>query len=181
MPSTQDRYRRALLTAKRSNHIADSITPVHDSRTLPFRATLPHIKKVLILLHKDHLDVLPTLNPTQKVVLASYHNLLISLYAYIKSKTPSVNGGSHQSWTYLKRTPDSTNSAETISTSRYQTECTFTQTTNSLFWSLQRTHLLAEISPSGFRTRPTCHWPPIRKSDPRSSPIVHDWSVRICL
>jgi hypothetical protein len=181
MPSTQDRYRRALLTAKRSNHIADSITPVHDSRTLPFQATLPHIKKVLILLHKDHLDVLPTLNPTQKVVLASYHNLLISLYAYIKSKTPSVNGGSHQSWTYLKRTPDSTNSVETISTSRHPTECTFTQIANSLLRSLQRTHLPVKISPSGLRTRPICHWSTIRKSDSRSPPIVHDRSIRIRL
>jgi len=181
MPSTQDRYRRALLTAKRSNHIADSITPVHDSRTLPFRTTLPHITKVLILLHKDHLDVLPTLSPTQKVVLASYHNLLISLYAYIKSKTLSVNGGSHQSWTHLKRSPDSPNSAETIPTSSWPTECTFTQTSNSLFRPLQRTHLFVAIPPSGFRTRQTCHWPPIRKSDPRSSPIICHWPIWICL
>jgi hypothetical protein len=95
MPNSQDRHKRALLSAKRSSHIADSITPLHNSPTLPLRVTLPHIKKVLILLHKDHLEILPTLIPTQLVVLASYHNLFISLYAYIKRKIPSVDGGNN--------------------------------------------------------------------------------------
>jgi hypothetical protein len=80
-------------------------------KTLPLKVTLPHIKKALILLHKNHEDIRSTLDPTQTILLAAYHKLLISLYAYIKSKVSSVNGRSNVSRTDTHPLPDFSNSS----------------------------------------------------------------------
>ena len=131
------KHRRALLTANRSNHIADSIAPVFSRKTLPLKVTLPHIKKALILLHKNHEDIRSTLDPTQTILLAAYHKLLISLYAYIKSKVSSVNGRSHNSGADTHTVSHSTNTSSTVSGIDCQTGRSLTETENGHFRSLQ--------------------------------------------
>ena len=131
------KHRRALLTANRSNHIADSIAPVFSRKTLPLKVTLPHIKKALILLHKNHEELRSTFDPTQIILLAAYHKLLISLYAYIKSKVSSVNGRSHNSGANTHTVTYSTNTASTVPGTNCQTGRSLTETENDHFRSLQ--------------------------------------------
>jgi hypothetical protein len=80
-------HQKAVLTAKRTNHIADNISTAKGNKSHPLDTTLPYIKQALILLHKSHKDILATLSPTQRLVLAAYHTLIISMYAYLKTKS----------------------------------------------------------------------------------------------
>ena len=79
-------HNRALLHSKKTNQVADALDQVATYKGYPVNRTLPHIKKALILLHKSHIDILDTLTPTQKLVLATYHRLIISMYKYMKSQ-----------------------------------------------------------------------------------------------
>ena len=79
-------HNRALLHSKKTNQVADALDQVATYKGYPVNRTLPHIKKALILLHKSHIDILDTLTPTQKLILATYHRLIISMYKYMKSQ-----------------------------------------------------------------------------------------------
>jgi hypothetical protein len=152
MSTDPHKHRRALLTANRSNHIADSIAPVFSRKTLPLKVTLPHIKKALILLHKNHEELRSTFDPTQTILLAAYHKLLISLYAYIKSKVSPVNGRTYNSGADTHTVSHSTNTSSTVSGINCQTGRSLTETENDHFRSLQWTHLSHEISSSGLQS-----------------------------
>ena len=78
---------KVVLTAKRTNYIADNISQSIGSKSHPLDTTLPYIKQALILLHESHKDILATLSPTQKLVLAAYHTLIVSMYDYLKTKS----------------------------------------------------------------------------------------------
>ena len=86
MNNNHSGHNRALLHSKRTNQVADTLDQVATHKGYPVNRTLPHIKRALILLHKSHIEILDTLSPTQKLVLATYHRLIISMYKYMKSQ-----------------------------------------------------------------------------------------------
>ena len=154
MNSNHTGYRNAVLTAKRTKHIADNISPVVSNHSFPLESTLPHIKQALILLHKSHKDILVTLSPTQKLVLASYHRLIISMYDYLKSKSD----GSELDSTIGNRTASNTgtNCCPDSSAKRIWRPI-LSQTKNCNLWSLQRVDFSNEISQHWLQRLRSCN------------------------
>ena len=154
MNSNHRGYRKAVLTAKRTNQVADNISPVVSNHSFPLDTTLPHIKKALILLHKSHKDILVSLSPTQKLVLASYHRLIISMYDYLKSKSDGWKFNTTIGCWISKIV--CSNSGEN-STSERCWHAIFPQITISHIWSIQWNNVPNAISRYWLQRFRSCH------------------------
>jgi hypothetical protein len=80
-------YNQVVQITAQTNAISDIISPsiiANNPDLHPTTDIRGDIKTALIHLHKLHIGIVDTLTPTQRLILAAYHQLAISLYDIIK-------------------------------------------------------------------------------------------------